>query len=1008
MPSNNSESNFNKLPYNPKTLKRELTKYYISSSKDEQAQMLASIKLKSLSDLYAHIPDDVKFDSAPYVCEELSYNDLIGHVVSLADKNNVKTSFIGDGLKNYKVQDIVPYVCDLRGLTTAYTPYQPERSQGTLNTLWIYSSTLSMLTGFEAINASFYDRSTTLYEAIQTAMRIVKSTNTALVCESIYPGDIEVLKTQAAFTGLKIITIPTDPETGITNIEIARSLAHEIGANLACIAFPQVNNYGNLEDVHELTDLCSELGVQSIALIDPMLLATDGLIPPVEYGTQKQGANMIVGEGQHLAIAPNFGGPGLGIFGIRYNEKNKLDIRSTAGRFIGRARDSEGNNCLCMVLSTREQHIRREKATSNICSNQSFIATAAGAAILARGEEGMTESALLGRDYALQMAQVLTQYKGVELAFPSTPFYNEFTLALPITVSELQKKAALANIQVGIDVSDRLKDGRNLLLLSFFDVHTDEDLEKLEIFFRDTFEVEENDEFLPEIPENFLRTTKVGLPALTDEEIKTFYRKLADMNVSPDDNIYPLGSCTMKYNPYINDFAAGLKGFTDVHPQAPIEDVQGSLEILYGIQEMFKSITGLPAVTTQPVAGAQGELVGLKLFQAYHKNNGEDQTRNILLIPRSAHGTNPASASMAGFETKTVDGVQYGIVTIEADKHGQIDFEQMSAAIEKYNKRIAGVMVTNPNTSGVFETCFKKMSELIHAVGGLVYMDGANMNAIAGWIDLNKMGVDAVHNNLHKTWTIPHGGGGPGDGIVAVSHRLIEFLPGVQVLKDANGKYDLFKAPKSIGSFHRHFGNFAHKIRAYTYIKSLGSDGTRAMSAVAVLSARYLYEKFKPNFPSLPEGCENEVRMHEFILTISKDTFARIEAGGTPKAQAIAKIGKLFLDFGLHAPTVAFPEVYGLMIEPTESYSLAELDRFVEVVNAIQELINETPHVLRTAPHFTPVKKVDEVDANKNLVFMEVLKALPALSENVIDPLKLSKMNVSDVAHEILNAHNKA
>ena len=1012
MTENTSESNFSHLPYNPKKLKRELTKYYISSTKPEQAEMLATLKLKELKDLYAHIPDNVKFDKAPYVCEELGYNDLIKHVETLASKNKLKTSFIGDGLKNYKVSEIVPYVCDLRGLTTAYTPYQPERSQGTLNTLWIYSSTLSMLTGFEAINASFYDRSTTLFEAIQTATRIVKGSNTALVCESIYPGDIEVLKTLAKETFLKIITIPTDKETGITNIEVAKKMAVELGSNLACIAFPQVNNYGNLEDVHELTDLCAELKIQSIALIDPMLLASDGLIPPSEYGKNNQGANMLVGEGQHLALAPNFGGPGLGIFGIRYNEKNKLDIRSTAGRFIGRAKDADGKNCLCMVLSTREQHIRREKATSNICSNQSFIASAAGAAILARGEEGMTESALIGRDYALQMAQVLTEFKGIKLAFPSTPFYNEFTLELPIKVSELQKKASSANIQLGIDVSDRLKDAngnkRNLLLLSFFDVHSDEDLEKLENFFRDNFEVEENDEFLPEIPENFLRSNKVGLPNFEMEDLKNFYKKLSDLNVSPDDNIYPLGSCTMKYNPYINEYAANLPGFTDVHPQAPIEDVQGSLEILYSIQEMFKSITGLAAVTTQPVAGAQGELVGLKLFQGYHRNNGEAETRNIILIPRSAHGTNPATATMAGFETKTVDGVQYGIVTIEADKRGQIDFNQMKEAIEKYNKRIAGVMVTNPNTSGIFETCFKDMSELIHNVGGLVYMDGANMNAIAGWIDLNKLGVDAVHNNLHKTWAIPHGGGGPGDGIVAVSHRLIEFLPGVQVTKDSSGKFDLVKAPKSIGSFHRHFGNFAHKIRAYAYIKALGSQGTRDMSSVAVLSARYLYEKLKPTFLSLPEGCVNEVRMHEFILTISKDTFARIEMGGTPKSTAIAKIGKLFLDFGLHAPTVAFPEVYGLMIEPTESYSKAELDHFVEVVNAIQNLVNETPHVLTTAPHFTPVKKVDEVEANKVLTFMEVIKDLPTLTENVIDPIKLSRMSISEITQAILKAHNKA
>lgn len=1003
----NSTEHFKKLSYDPTKLERELAPYYISSTKQEQAEMLSFIGVKELKDLFAHIPDNVKFDKAPYVCQQLGYNELISHMESLSLKNKLKTCFIGDGLKNYRVPEITNFVCNLRGLTTAYTPYQPERSQGTLHTLWIYSSTLSMLTGFEAINASLYDRSTALYEAIQTALRIVKNSNTALVCESIYPGDIEVLKTQSIETNLKIITIPTDKKTGITDINLVREMANKLGSDLACVVFPQVNNYGNLEDVHELTDLCRELKIQSIAMIDPILLATDALIPPSHFGKNNDGANMIVGEGQHLAIGPNFGGPGLGIFGIRYNENNKLDIRQTAGRFVGRARDLNGKEALCMVLSTREQHIRREKATSNICSNQSFIASAAGAAILARGENGMTEAALVARDYAMQMAQVLTQFSGVNLAFASTPFYNEFVLELPVSVAEIQKKAQKANIQLGIDVSSRLNDGRNLLLLSFFDIHTDEDLEKLENFFSENFEALENDEFLPEIPETFLRKTPVGLPNFSEDEIKSFYKKLSDLNVSPDDNIYPLGSCTMKYNPYINDWAASLPGFTNVHPQAPIEDVQGSLEILYGIQEMFKSITGLPAVTTQPVAGAQGELVGLKLFQAYHRDRNQADTRNILLIPRSAHGTNPATATMAGFETKVENGIQYGIVTIEANEKGQIDFNQLKAEIEKYNTRIAGVMVTNPNTSGLFETCFKDMADLIHGVGGLVYMDGANMNAIAGWIDLNKMGVDAVHNNLHKTWTIPHGGGGPGDGIVAVSHRLIDYLPGIQVVKNGEN-FSVVTAPKTIGSFHRHMGNFAHKIRAYTYIKALGSEGTRDMAAVAVLAARYLYQSLKPHFPSLPEKCENEPRMHEFILTISKETFDRIEKGGTPKAQAIAKIGKLFLDFGLHAPTVAFPEVYGLMIEPTESYSKKELDRFVDVVKAILNLINETPHVLTTAPHFTPIKKVDEVEANKNLVFKEELLKLPNLYENIIDPIKLSKMNIAEVCKQIEMAHAKS
>jgi len=1000
----NNTSNFGLLNYDPTKLSRELKKYYICADAAEQKAMLEKINLHDLKDLYAHIPNDVKFENAPFVTEELSYNDLIKHVKDIAEMNKIKTSFIGDGLKNYKETEIVPFVCGLRNLTTAYTPYQPERSQGTLHTLWVYSSALSMLTGFEAINASFYDRSTCMFEAINTATRLVKGANTALVCESIYPGDIEVLKTHAIETNVNIITIPVDKKTGLTDIDALNSLLNHHGANVACIVYPQVNNFGNLEDVHTITDIAYQHKVQSIAVIDPMLLATEGLIPPVEFGSQKQGAHMIVGEGQHLAIAPNFGGPGLGIFGIRYNEKNKNDIRSTAGRFVGKAKDADGKDCLCMVLSTREQHIRREKATSNICSNQSFIASIAGASILARGESGMKEAHLIARDYALQMSQTLTQFKGVKLAFDSTPFYNEFVLEVPVRVSELQKKASQIGLQLGVDVTNRINDGRNLLLLSFFDVHTDEDLEKLENFFKNEFEYLENDEFVPEVPENFLRTTEVGLPDYDLNEVKTFYQKLNDINVSPDDNIYPLGSCTMKYNPYINDWAAGLPGFTQIHPQAPLEDAQGCLKILHEIQEMFKSITGLAAVTTEPVAGAQGELVGLKLFQAYHRDHGEGHTRNILLIPRSAHGTNPATATMAGYETKTENGTQFGIVTIEANEHGQINFAQLTELVNTYGNRIAGVMVTNPNTSGIFESEFKKMSDLIHSVGGLVYMDGANMNAIAGWIDLNKLGVDAVHNNLHKTWTIPHGGGGPGDGIVAVSHRLVDYLPGVQV-EFKNGEYKTFKAPKSIGSFHRHYGNFAHKVRAYTYIKSLGGNGVRQMSGVAVLAARYLFQMLQDLYPTLPANTETVPRMHEFILTISKDTFDRIEKSGTPKANAIARIGKLFLDFGGHAPTVAFPEVYGLMIEPTETYSKAELDKFVDVVKSIHTIVNEHPEVLKTAPHFTPVKKVDEVFANKELRFMDNLVNKADIFENKIDPIKLSKMSTNDVYKEILKAH---
>lgn len=991
------------LPYDPTQINRELTRHYISASDQDLEQMLEAIDLKSLDELFNHISKDVHFDGEMGLGRDLEYHELSEHLLNISKKNKVKTCFIGDGLKNYKIPSLINHVCGIRGLTTAYTPYQPERSQGTLHTLYLYSSALSMLTGFEAINASLYDRSTCIYEAIQTARRIKRKGDVALVAESLYPGDIEVLFTQAKQTDLEIITYKTDSKTGLIDIEDLKSKISHHGENAACVVFPQVNNFGNLEDVDGLTDLAKENKLQSIAVIDPMLLATGGLKRPSDFGANKEGCDIIIGEGQHLAIGPNCGGPGLGIFGIRYNDKNKTSIRSTAGRYVGKGQDAKGNPALCMVLSTREQHIRREKATSNICSNQSFVASLAGAGILARGEKGMNAAHTEARDNAKYAFSELTKVPGVKPAFNSVSFYNEFTLELPDNGEKLKNE----NIQAGLNISNRLEGRDNLFLLSFFDIHQKEDIDQLiEVFEKAYGKREEKGEETPLISENLLSTEAVNLPDFDEKALADFYNKLGDLNVSPDDNIYPLGSCTMKYNPHINDWAAGLKGFTDIHPQAPEEDIQGCLEILYHIQEDFKKITGLPGVTTQPVAGAQGELVGIKMFQAYHEDKGEGDQRDIILIPRTAHGTNPATATVAGYKTGKKDGRPIGIVTIESNERGNIDLEQLKNLINDYGKHISGIMVTNPNTSGLFEEEFKQMADMIHETGGLVYMDGANMNAIAGWIDLDKMGVDAVHNNLHKTWTIPHGGGGPGDAIVAVSHRLVDYLPGIQI-KEENGVFSTFRPSKSMGSIHRHYGNFAHKVRAYTYIKALGEDGVKRMSAVAVLSAKYLYQNLKSVFPILPVQTEDVPRMHEFILTLSKESFERIAEGGTPKASAIAKIGKLFLDFGLHAPTMAFPEIYGMMIEPTESYTKDELDRFTEVVKSIFTLINDAPEILTTAPHFTPVAKVDEVGANKNLSLYSPIEKLPELPRNLIDPKELDSMNISDICQRIIEKHKE-
>ena len=991
--------------YNPNINSREAAKHYISMTENDIQAMLEALGLNDLVDLYAHIPEEAKFSGAINIPKAKPAQQIIDELGAMAAKNNLKTSFIGDGLKVMQDAEIVDDILGIRALTTSYTPYQPERSQGTLMTHWIYQSLLSQLTGFEAINASMYERSTALFEALKCASKISRNKkNTVLVLDSIYPGDKEVLETQVLETGLKIKWVKSANYALSGKIELAavKAAAEGIVEDIAGIAFPQLNNVGVLEDVDGITNYAHEIGSMAIAIIDPAVIATGGLKPPVDYG--EKGADIFIAEGQHLAIGSNYGGPGLGIFGIRFNKSCKNNIRSTAGRYIGNAVDSQGRECKVIVLSTREQHIKREKANSNICSNQAYIATVCGAALLNRGEEGLQQSIEQSRQMTLKAAAALTAYSGVELAFKDSAFFNELTLKLNCSVDGFIQFGQDSGVHVGVDVSARIG-GENYLMLSFNDTHTEEDLCQLMVVFENKFgKASDVAQAIPAINEDAFRLEPACMPSFSTDEVRAYYQHLGQQNVSPDNSIYPLGSCTMKYNPYLNDYCAAFKGFADTHPQAPEGDVQGNLELMWQTQEYFKSITGLPGITTQPVAGAQGELVGLKLFQAYHRDRGDDQ-RKIILIPHTAHGTNPASAAVAGLETRVVDGVQYGIVEVEAGDNGEMDIDNIKERVEEFGTRILGIMVTNPNTSGIFETNFRVMADMIHAVGGLVYMDGANMNAIAAWVDLGKLGVDAVHNNTHKTWSIPHGGGGPGDAFVAVSECLIPFLPGSQVIKNQNGSFKMIKTEKSIGSFHRHHGNFGHKVRCMTYLMALGSDGVRRMSAIAVLSARYLFSRLQDRFLCLPAGNKIGKVMHEFILTLDPALFAKIEAVGVPKSLVISRVGKLFLDFGFHAPTVAFPEVYGLMVEPTESYTKAELDRFADAVLALLDLIEEKPEVLLTVPHFTPIDLVQETLANKTPILSERFRELPKVLENRKEPAILWKMPLDDIKAAIIEAH---
>ncbi len=1006
-----SNSHIPSLPYDTNALPRERARHYIPATDQEVRDMCAAVGVPDLDALFNHIPPDCCIAPPLALPEELPYEALYEHMVAQSGKNRLPdVSFVGDALPHYAVHDLVPFVAGLRELLTAYTPYQPERSQGTLMTQWLYQSCLVALTEFEAINASQYDRATALVEALHTAARLTRHKRTHfLLAGSLFPQDVEVVRTLLQDTTLTFDVVPIDAARGTVALAAMREQAAAHSDQLAGIVFPQAGSLGCLEDVDGLTDLAHTHGAKAVVVIDPMLLATGGLKPPGRFGREGRGADLLVGEGQPLAIGSHFGGPGLGIFGVRFNSAHKQDIRSAPGRFVGSGFDSEGRAAKLLVLSTREQHIRREKATSNICTNQGFVATLAAAAILGRGEQGMQASCVRGHEMAQLAAHTLTRFRGVDLAFPETPFWNTLTVTVPGSSADLIEAARQRGVHLGVDMSARIPDSAgNHLQLSFSDLHTPADMERLSACLTDLIGAPDAaTEAVPavdvNVPALLRRQTPAQLPDWDEASLKTFFAGLSEQNISPDLTCYPLGSCTMKYNPYLNEAVANLPGFAHLHPEAPVADAQGSLEILYEIQEYFKAMTGLAAVTTQPVAGAQGELVGLKLFQAYHRSRGQGE-RDIVLIPHSAHGTNPATATMAGFETvQRGSDVVSGVVEIEAGPNGQMHIEHVRELLARYRGRVAGVMITNPNTSGVFELNFREVAALVHKDGGLVYMDGANMNAIAGWVDLGALGVDAVHNNLHKTWSIPHGGGGPGDAIVAVSERLAPFLPGYQVVKTASG-YDLERQSQSIGSVHRHFGNMAHKIRAYTYLRALGREGVRRMSAMAVLAARYVHTRLRDHFPTLPEEVADSPRMHEFIITLPAATFDRLEAAGIHRNKAIGLFGKLFLDFGFHAPTVSFPEAEGLMIEPTESYTQAELDRFADAVILMLQLVDAQPTILLTVPHFTPVDKIDDVTANKQLVLSEPLTALPEVAPNRIAPAQLAAMPLEAIAEAIREA----
>ena len=569
------------LPFDPLEFPRETHQHYISANDFEINEMLSSLGFGDLSQLFGHINPNLLFPHPLSLPEEKDYYDVAEKVSEISNLSNHQTSFIGDQLPIWKTPPIVDFVSSLRNLSTSYTPYQPERSQGTLVTHWIYQCALSLLTGFEAINTSLYDRSFAIYEAITCAIRTSRKPSRILLASSLFPQEIEVLETLSRETGIKFDFLDLNSNTGRCEYNLLSSFTVEDLNQYSAFVFPQVNALGVLEDVDLLTDFCESNCLRSIACIDPFLLGDGGLKPPVDFG--RSGADFIAGDAQHLAIPPNFGGPGLGIFGCRHNNEKKSDLRNTPGRYIGQAKDIKGRDCHVMVLSTREQHIRKEKATSNVCSNQAFLATLAGASILSQGSKGLGEAVEIANRNQQKVIDAIDLLEGVEPAFTENNSPTELTIRTNKSSSVLLHNARSAGIHLGIDISDRIKGldtSGTLIKLSFSNLHSDECIDNLISFLKSEFSsaLSGDSKVKFQIEERHLRKQSVGLPAYSDEELTEYYGKLAELNVSPDDGCYPLGSCTMKYNPLLNDWAAGLKGFAEVHPSGTRRRYSGTSE----------------------------------------------------------------------------------------------------------------------------------------------------------------------------------------------------------------------------------------------------------------------------------------------------------------------------------------------------------------------------------------------------------------------------------------------
>ena len=897
---------------------REFIPRHIGPSDADQQTMLNALGVASLDAFMQEVvPANIRMSGGLNLPAPRAEADVLAEMKKIASENKVFRNYIGQGYYGTHTPNVIlRNVLENPAWYTAYTPYQPEISQGRLEAILNYQTMVADLTGLDISNASLLDEGTAAAEAMTLARRASQAASKVFfVSQHCHPQTIEVIRTRA--DGLDIEVVVGDELSGIPEcFGLLVQYPHSLGA---------------IVDYRSLTAQVHAQGGVVACATD--LLALTLLEPPGHWD-----ADIAIGSAQRFGVPFGFGGPHAGFMSCKDAFK-----RNMPGRLVGVSKDAQGNPALRLALQTREQHIRREKATSNICTAQVLLAVMSSMYALWHGPKGLTDMATRVQRATTLLREALTTL-GVQVV--NQTYFDTLLLATGAQTDKVLRAAHATQINLR-------QVNATQLAISLDETVTSADLEQLIKVFASV-----TGQAAPALAQ--VVTGLSGIPTVvqrkqailshpifssiqSETDMLRYLRKLADKDLALDRTMIPLGSCTMKLNATIEMIPVTWPEFASIHPFAPAEQTRGYQTMIERLSKDLCEITGYDAISLQPNSGAQGEYAGLLAIRAYHRAKGQAQ-RDVCLIPSSAHGTNPASANMVGME----------VVVVKSDSHGNIDLDDLQAKITQTGDRLAALMVTYPSTHGVFEEAITGICDMIHAAGGQVYMDGANMNAMVGVAQPGKFGSDVSHLNLHKTFCIPHGGGGPGVGPVGVRAHLAPFLPGVV------GENGVLSGTVPVGPVSAApFGSAGILPIPFVYISLMGAAGLRRATEVAILSANYVAHRLADHYPVLYAGRNGRVA-HECIL----DMHDIKETSGI----SAEDIAKRLMDYGFHAPTMSFPVAGTLMVEPTESEGLAELERFIDAMIAIREEIaqiergerDRTDNVLKNAPHTAQMLLAEE------------------------------------------------